>query len=250
MATKYPDEVTLARSEVKYYNFTSTSFIKREIPTEKRDMDRFGKPITQRWLHERFIHEAAALNLLRSRTTIPVPRVISCGKDEHGLSYLETELVPDSVRCDMAGDECRMPELHLVSVECEKCRGIARQNADKFVRETVLPQLRTLKSNTTGLSGFVIPPGWVIESDEREAWQSRKSEEADFVFCHNDLTAYNILLNWRTLEVIALIHLEHSGYFPAEIQQWKYHGEINLIYTRMKIWYAGTSISLLQARKM
>ena len=223
MATRYPDEVTLGRSNTKYYNFTSTSFIKREIPTDQRGVGRFGKPIIQRWLAECFVNEAAAIKLIRDRTTIPVPKVLSFGKDEFGLSYLETELVPNSMPCDRAGNQCRMPETHGTHGECQKCKSIAHNNADKFVQNTVLPQLRGLRSDKTGLDGVVIPPGWVLEHDKRGTWPVIRSKKAEFVFCHNDLTSRNIMLDCRTLEVTALIDWELSGFFPPEIQLWNYH---------------------------
>ncbi|PMD19344.1 hypothetical protein NA56DRAFT_533820, partial [Hyaloscypha hepaticicola] len=140
------------------YIFTPTTFIKREIPLYERGMDMNGDLIVLPWLEERFRNEAVALELIRTYTTISVPKLISWGKDEKGLSYLETELVQGSVRCDMAGDECRMPTVHHITRGCNMCKDIARGNANWFVHGTVLPQLKRLMHNTMGLNGFVIPP--------------------------------------------------------------------------------------------
>jgi hypothetical protein len=88
MATKQPDEWETSRSEDKTYNFTSTTFIKREIPLHKRRHYQ-GKPVIIPFLPERFQNEAAALQLIRERTSIPVPELIGWGRDENGLLYLE-----------------------------------------------------------------------------------------------------------------------------------------------------------------
>ncbi|TQN67571.1 hypothetical protein CSHISOI_07869 [Colletotrichum shisoi] len=223
MTTLHRAETTFAISEFKTYNFTSNTFIKRERPLTERGVNRSGQPVTDPWLGQRFTNEAKALQLIRDFTNIPVPKVVSYGNDQDGLWYLETELITKSVRCDMAGDSCRMPHLHNThSGYCLQCATIAKNNADNFVRETVLPQLRALTSNTTGLEGFVNPPGWVLEYDKRQEWPVKKSVTRDFVFCHHDLTSYNILLDWQTLDVKAVIDWEDCGFFPPEIQQWKY----------------------------
>ncbi|OCL15275.1 hypothetical protein AOQ84DRAFT_266817, partial [Glonium stellatum] len=57
----------------------------------------------------RFFNEAAALKLLSEHTTIPVPKLLGIGRDEHGYLYLETERITASVRRDMAGNQCQMP---------------------------------------------------------------------------------------------------------------------------------------------
>ncbi|KAJ9158113.1 hypothetical protein NKR19_g3601 [Coniochaeta hoffmannii] len=127
----------------------------------------------------------------------------------------------------MAALECRMPRLHggpspeVRSMPCPPCECTIRANADLFVRELVLPQLRSLKSDTTGLDDIVIPPRWVVEYDKRERWPVLRSGRAEFVFCHHDLVPHNLLLSTRTLEVLALVDIEECGYFPAEVQQWK-----------------------------
>ncbi|KAF2254765.1 hypothetical protein BU26DRAFT_144847 [Trematosphaeria pertusa] len=208
-------EVFLFRSEAKSYSKTTTTFIKRELP------DAVGLP----WLKERFTVEAAALRLLSEKTSIPVPRLIAAGQDEDGLCYLVTEYIHGSVRGDMAALECRMPQLHLSSQAgspCAVCEGIVRANANQFVRKQVLPQLRSLKSETTGLGGIVIPPRWVSESDTRETWPVLSSRQADFVFCHHDLVLHNMLFCTQTLDVLALVDMEECGFFPPEVQQWKY----------------------------
>ena len=212
MALQAAEEISLFESEAKLYFRTTTTFIKRERP------DAIGL----RWLKERFTVEVAALQLLSKRTTIPVPKLIAFGEDKKGLCYLETEYIPGSVRGDMAAEICRLSHnLGEPESPCALCEDIVRKNADQFVREVVLPQLASLTSDTTGLNGIVIPPRWVVEHDKREDWPVLSSQGA-FVFCHHDLVIHNMLFCTETLRVLALVDMEECGFFPAEVQQWKY----------------------------
>lgn len=93
------------------------------------------------------------------------------------------------------------------------------QNVESFVQNTVLPQLRNLKSYSTGLDGYVMPPRWVIDSDNRLEWPVKTSLTAEFVFVLHDLVDHNILIDTRTFQVRALVDLEESGFFPPEMQQ-------------------------------
>ena len=221
MAIMRADEKVVGISDDKTYSFTASTFIKREIPLNKRNISWLtGKPVVNPWLEERFRNEAAALELIRNNTNIPVPRLISSGKDENGLLFLETELVLGSVRADMVGDECRMPQLHKIEGECNLCKELARKNSDRFVKEIVLPELSRLKASETGLNGFVIPPPYVLNFDERTSWKPKMSPFTEYSMTHGDLTHYNIMLNLKTLEVVSIIDWEHSGYFPSEFQQW------------------------------
>lgn len=224
MAQRSPQEQELSRGDFRSYHRTATTFIKREIPDYERMKDMNGFTIVDPWLAKRFSNEAAAYRLLKEKTSIPIPRVISSGHDANGLLYTEMELVPYSVQASEAASVCRMPKQHPMAPStdpCSYCRNIVQQNVANFVHKTVLPQLLSLKSNTTGLNGCVIPPRWVINSDERMEWPVKTSREMDFSFVLHDLTETNILVHVRTLEILALIDVEDSGFFPAEMQQWK-----------------------------
>ncbi|KAF2416667.1 hypothetical protein EJ08DRAFT_654679 [Tothia fuscella] len=224
MATIQADEKVIARSDDKTYSFTCTTFIKREIPLEKRHISRMtGKPVVNPFLAERFENEAAALNLIRHHTSIPVPDLKGCGRDENGNLYLETALVP-GVRADMAGDECRMPTPHRPdgqkTGECSKCGELARQNCDHFIKETLYPELSLLKARSTGLKGNVIPPTFVLGFDARERWEPKESTCAEYFMTHGDLALHNIMVSLETLQVVSILDWEHSGYFPPDFQHW------------------------------
>lgn len=116
-------------------------------------------------------------------------------------------------------DRCWIPRQHRrdnAEAPCEVCADIVRRNVDDFVNGTVLPELRRLKSNETGLEGFVIPPRWVLDVDTRGSWSVKTSPEKEFVFSLHDLVLHNTLLSTQTLLVVTLIDLEEDEYFPPE----------------------------------
>jgi hypothetical protein len=97
MAVLHEDAQVIGDSDDKvyYFNFTTSTFRKREKPLTERAVSRMaGKPIENPWFKERFQNEAAALQLLRSQAKIPVPGLRSWGEDSEGLLFLETDLVP------------------------------------------------------------------------------------------------------------------------------------------------------------
>jgi hypothetical protein len=101
------------------------------------------------------------------------------------------------------------------------CESLARQNVEEFVQNVVLPQLRNLKSRSTCLNGYVMPPRWVVEMDDRPIWRVKWSTEAEFLSTLHHLVYHNILLDSRTLEVRALVDGEEGAYCPMEMQQWR-----------------------------
>jgi hypothetical protein len=99
MAVLHEDAQVIGDSDDKvyYFNFTTSTFMKREKPLTERAVSRMaGKPIENPWFKERFQNEAAALQLLRSQAKIPVPGLRSWGEDSEGSLFLETDLVPES----------------------------------------------------------------------------------------------------------------------------------------------------------
>lgn len=46
----------------------------------------------------------------------------------------------------------------------------------------------------------------------------RPREKADLVFCHNDLSANNVIVDPDTLKIRAIVDWEYAGFFPAELE--------------------------------
>jgi hypothetical protein len=104
--------------------------------------------------------------------------------------------------------------------ECQECARIARTNARRFIQHEVLPQLNSLRSDTTGLNGVVIPPLWMMDHNPGTYWPPKKAEsgEQKYVFCHGDLHAYSILMHVETLHVMKVVDCGNAGYFHPEFQ--------------------------------
>lgn len=207
------EEKVITTSEPKPYNIAGSIFIKRELPNARGQ-----------FVKERFFVEPLALRILAEQTTIPVPRLIAHGADANGLCFVATEYIFGSVQGDHAATECRMPQLHrpvVVKSWCRLCSDVVYANANRFVRDVVLTQLRRLRSRTTGFERVVVPPRWVTEHNGRKSWPVLTSEREEYVFTHHDLVLHNLLIDTRTLDVLALLDTEECGYFPPEMQQWK-----------------------------
>lgn len=43
-------------------------------------------------------------------------------------------------------------------------------------------------------------------------------ESKDLVFCHNDLSTHNVIVDPETLKVKAIIDWEYAGFFPEEFE--------------------------------
>jgi aminoglycoside phosphotransferase len=184
------------------YIINQSTFTKRELLPHERQRNLKGEIITTPWSRERLENERAALEYIREHTTIPVPRVIDFRYHEWGCCLTTTRV--DGVELDEVTGEARLRAL---------------ENAEIFVQEVVLPQLRRLTSASIGsLTGIVIPPTRVSTKDKRRYWPAKISHTAQYVFCHNDLTQHNILVDPITLRVSAIIDWEFAGFFPPEFE--------------------------------
>lgn len=170
------------------------------------------------WTRERTQNEADALKLIRNYTTILVPTPLDVSEGPDGY-YVTTEFVA-GFPLNNIGNTCRMPSLDgHPATACTACLATANYNATIFITEVVLPQLSRLKSYETGFNGIVIPPPWVTENDRGRTWAAKKSEKHEFVFCHGDLAAHNIMCDPLTLEVVCVFDWENAGYYPPEFLQ-------------------------------
>ncbi|KAI3331269.1 kinase-like domain-containing protein [Ustulina deusta] len=210
------------------YEFTATKFKKTSrLPQLIKRLDGTSFMWKRAWNHERIANEVNALQLVSQKTTIPVPRLLDRGKNPDGTQYLVTERI-NGIRLDQVvniGCSLPDPERHTVEKPCDACKNKAYSNALEFVEGTVLPQLGELKSQERGILGFVMPPCWLsIDVDPpwkgKGLWKTLRLAEPGYVFQHGDLTAHNILMDPQTLQVMALIDWEYSGFFPPGMENW------------------------------
>ncbi|KAI3317219.1 kinase-like protein [Xylariaceae sp. AK1471] len=185
--------------ERKYYH-RGGSFIKRTLrPREFRTGYR-GLHIP-RFRNESVMNEAESLRYIRCQTNIPVLRV-HCDFEDEDAYYLVTEYVEGVSMSRLTDDQ--------KAVVCDELQGH-------------LATLKTLTSNRLGgPSGIVIPPYRVLQHTEIDHWHLKPSDHNEYVFCHNDLSQHNIIVNPDTLKINAIIDWEYAGFYPARFE-WPFY---------------------------
>ncbi|KAJ4319930.1 hypothetical protein N0V84_006113 [Fusarium piperis] len=181
--------------ERKYYHRES-AFIKRSLrPNEFRTgyrglhVPRLGK--------ERIMNEAESLRFIKQHTDIPVPAVY-CHFEDDGAYYLITEYIEG-----VSMSELPEGQKAVVHEELESQRA----------------KLKALKScRLGGPSGIVIPPYRVLQRTETDYWHLRPSGDDEYVFCHNDLSQQNVIVDPDTLKIRAIIDWEYAGFFPPRFE--------------------------------
>jgi hypothetical protein len=116
-------------------------------------------------MHSCLYNEAAALALIRAKTTIMMPEILDYGMEFNGSAFLVTSTVRGMPADQVGTTQCPMPSVHhaVSSGPCSDCLQLAASTATRYIKDAVMPQLDTLTSNSTGLDGFVAPPPWVAE---------------------------------------------------------------------------------------
>lgn len=59
----------------------------------------------------------------------------------------------------------------------------------------------------------------VKDTHDNRVWNMKPSEKEDLVFCHNDMSAPNVIVNPKTLEILAIIDWEYAGFYPNEFER-------------------------------
>ncbi|KAF4974680.1 hypothetical protein FZEAL_8438 [Fusarium zealandicum] len=185
--------------ERKYYR-RDNAFIKRTL-RHKEFRVGFRGLYVPRLIKERLMNEAACLRFIRSKTDIPVPRVY-CDFEDDEAYYLITEYI----------DCINMSDL---SIEDKAIVGEELQRH--------LAKLATLKSSHLGgPSGIVIPAHRVLQRTETDHWPLRPSEHDEYVFCHDDLSLYNIIFDPHTFKINAIVDWEYAGFYPSRFE-WPFY---------------------------
>jgi len=177
----------------KYYR-DGHAFIKRSLrPKEWQISPMHGHIHVPRQGRERLLNEAATLRYIANETNIPVPK-LHCAFEDDGAIYLVMEYI-EGTTMDQLSDEQRI---------------VVQQELDRHI-ET----LHGLKSRRVGgPSGLVTPPYRVTLNSPREVWELKESDCDEYVFCHNDLSQPNIIVDPITLQIRAILDWEYAGFYP------------------------------------
>lgn len=144
------------------YELTPRTLTKRTSSlAERNEIEDHADVMILPWSRERLENEKETLEFIAQNTLIPVPRGVKFTKED-GISTLTTEALQD-------------PWMHdLINSLSYRDKATLLTNVNSFVNNTVLPQLKTLKSNKIGgLCGVTIPPSRVRSRDMRLSWPSK-----------------------------------------------------------------------------
>ena len=178
--------------ERKYYR-SGISYTKRTLRKHEFKMGHYGL-YTPRLSYERLQNEAACLRFVADMTNIPVPEVFADFEDD-GAFYLVTRYIDGVLMNDLPEDDKATINREL---------------------ENYLQSLHNLKSDKVGgPSGLVVPPRPVMEKTNQDEWLPQSSDTEGFIFCHNDLSEYNIIVDPENLKIKAIIDWEYGGFYPA-----------------------------------
>lgn len=97
----------------------------------------------------------------------------------------------------------------------EAQKAVVRQELEEHLRE-----LQTLRSRRLGgPSGIVVPPHRVLGS------LGPSADDDEYVFCHNDLSQQNVIIDPETLKINAIIDWEYAGFYPARFE-WPFYNRL------------------------
>jgi serine/threonine protein kinase len=181
--------------ERKYYR-RGDVFIKRTLRPKEFRVGFRGLHVP-RLNKERLMNEAESLRFIRSKTNIPVPKVF-CDFEDDGAYYLITEYIPGVNMSDLS----------------DEGKDVVRK--ELYGHLTIL---KTLSSNCLGgPSGIVIAPHRVMRRTETDYWTLLPSNHDEYVFCHNDLSQHNVIVDPDTFKINAIIDREYAGFYPSRFE--------------------------------
>ena len=181
---------TYATHEKQYEQY-SDRFLKRTVWPHEYKQNIHKETIVPFGCRERLENEAASLQFIKNVTNIPVPKVLeACDKD--GSFHLSVELVPGVL----------IPAEHQAVVIAEV--------------EKHMKTLQSLKRNHVGgPTGIIaLPPMMTGQFEKNRTWTTKSFPVAEYVFCHQDLSQGNIIVNPETLQIAGIIDWEYAGFYP------------------------------------
>lgn len=182
--------------ERKYYELPG-AFIKRSLRPREFVTTQRGTTHVPAFGTERLQNEAACLEFVAKYTDVPVPKVLAHFMDD-GAYYLITERIDGVSMSELPEDRKALVRVELKGL-LEKLKGLT---------------LDTLG----GPTGLVIPPYRVLERCKTTRWKLRQADSKEYVFCHNDLSQQNVMVEKESLQIIAIVDWEYAGFFPPRFE--------------------------------
>ena len=192
-----PSDVDIGKTFEREYYRRGRFFIKRSLRLSEFKKNIRGDVHVPRLGKDRLRNEADTLQFIRRISNIPVPTLYAAIDIDDSFVVI-TEYVDGVNMSDLSEDE--------------------KQIVQKEINQHLVT-LQEIKSDAIGgPSGIVIPPYRVMRHAGNDDWVSKTSDEKEYVFCHNDLSQHNIVVDPRSLKIQAIIDWEYAGFFPKEFE--------------------------------
>lgn len=137
------------------------------------------------------------MRFIAENTDIPIPK-LHCNFEDDGAVYLIMEYVEGTTTDWLSTDE----------------RSVVEEELEKHIQT-----LCTLKFSDIGRpSGLVVPPYRITKKSPRDEWDLWQSTSEGYVFCHNDLSMPNVIVDPVTLKDRAIIDREYTGFYPGHFE--------------------------------
>ena len=176
--------------EKKYYS-NNRVFVKRNLKKKEYRRNKNGDTIFPYKVVERMRNEVEAINLIREKTSVPVPEIYRCIEDD-GALYVIMEHVEGKT---------------LKEVKDEEVRNRIIREVESYMEEV---------HKILGREGSVTGKGHLIYQVSRHLKKKEGviigNREDLFPLCHNDLNEGNIIVDERRCRVKSIIDWEYAGY--------------------------------------
>lgn len=193
-----PETDFIGKTAERAYYRSGNFFIKRTLRPSEYMISQRGTTFIPPLGVQRLKNEAATLAYIRRETNIPVPTL-------SGVIEMEDSFI--MITEYMEG--VNMAELK------EEQKLVARAEIQQY--QAIL---RELTSDVLGgPSGLLVPPYRVMKLKDKGEWVRKVAGSEKFVFCHNDLSQHNVIVDPESSKITAIIDWEYAGFFPGYFER-------------------------------
>ena len=213
------EETCVGITTERKYSKCANTWIKRSLRPSEWQIDPFaGTLVVPRFEMERIFNEAAAMKFIAEKTNIPVPKLYGCFGDD-GAAYLVMEYIEGVTMNGLDENERKIVETKLEGY-IETLRSLnsaVRGGPSGLVRIRFIFLLGNSLS-CVNVVREVLPTYRVMVKAARQEWKTKCRKAEDLVFCHNDFSTHNVIVDKATLQVKTVIDWEYAGFYPREFE--------------------------------
>lgn len=152
-------------------------------------------------MKESLRNEVAAIRFVKQHTTVPVPNVVGAFVDR-GVYYMMIEKEQNVIGLQDLAPGQREEAVAEINGYVAQLQSLRSTRFGGVEGDTIIPAPLTA-SNPVAFAHLDFP----LES------------QSEYVLCHGDLHAGNILLDAETHKVRCIVDWEYAGFYPAEMEQ-------------------------------